>query len=276
MKGLGSYQQEHQSLRIHTSVTEQILGVTKSPDFHKQLEAEQNLLAGADITISAEYIEESINKQDDLLKVLRLLCLYSLTNEGIKPKTHEFFKREIVQTYGYEYLAALNNLEKLGLFNKQSVRTPPFATLRKALNLVVQDINEQNPTDISYVYSGYAPLSVRLVQWATRGGSGWRELAKTGLPLFEDVQHVPGADAPRPPGRNQVILLCFIGGITFTEISAIRFLNQIMPGYDFVICTTKVINGSSLLYDTVLASIEELKDRVPQPTPTPTPTAAKR
>ena len=31
----------------------------------------------------------------------------------------------------------------------------------------------QNPRDIAYTYSGYAPLSVRLAQYAARP-SGWR------------------------------------------------------------------------------------------------------
>jgi len=34
--------------------------------------------------------------------------------------------------------------------------------------LVLDDINDKEPDDIAYVYSGYAPLSVRLVQVAER------------------------------------------------------------------------------------------------------------
>lgn len=41
----------------------------------------------------------------------------------------------------------------------------PYASLRKSLKLVAEDVEEADaPDDISYVYSGYAPLSVRLVQ----------------------------------------------------------------------------------------------------------------
>lgn len=39
-----------------------------------------------------------------------------------------------------------------------------FAPLRKSLRLVVDDVNDAAPNDISFVYSGYAPLSIRLVQ----------------------------------------------------------------------------------------------------------------
>lgn len=43
------------------------------------------------------------------------------------------------------------------------------------LRLIVDDVDEFHPNDISYVYSGYAPLSIRLVQCAMQklgqGGS---------------------------------------------------------------------------------------------------------
>jgi hypothetical protein len=41
-----------------------------------------------------------------------------------------------------------------------------FAQCRRMLRLIVDDVDELHPNDISYVYSGYAPLSIRLVQCA--------------------------------------------------------------------------------------------------------------
>ncbi|KAJ1922315.1 Vacuolar protein-sorting-associated protein 33 [Mycoemilia scoparia] len=43
-----------------------------------------------------------------------------------------------------------------------------FAYLRKTLNLCSEDVEVATPTDISYLYSGYAPLSIRLLQCLTR------------------------------------------------------------------------------------------------------------
>jgi hypothetical protein len=40
--------------------------------------------------------------------------------------------------------------------------------LRKPLRLIVDDTDDSRPNDISYVYSGYAPLSIRLVQCVTQ------------------------------------------------------------------------------------------------------------
>ena len=120
-------------------------------------------MAGVDDTKNQEYIEKLINKQEPLLKVLRLLCLHSLVSNGLKPKILDNFKKEILQTYGYEYVFTLINLEKMGLLKKADGKGN-FSAVRKGLRLVVDNVNEKEPEDISYVYSGYAPLSVRLIQ----------------------------------------------------------------------------------------------------------------
>ncbi len=39
----------------------------------------------------------------------------------------------------------------------------------------------------------------------------------------------------------------FIGGVTFTEIAAIRLLGQMDENTDYIIATTKLINGDTLL-----------------------------
>ncbi len=59
-------------------------------------------------------------------------------------------------------------LSDLDLLTKSPSRNNTFATLRKGLRLLVDDVDEQKPADISYTYSGYAPLSIRLVQCITQ------------------------------------------------------------------------------------------------------------
>lgn len=75
----------------------------------------------------------------------------------------------ISQTYGYHHLPLLVALRDLNLLVKSPSTAPlPFSQLRKALRLIVDDIDDAAPNDISYVYSGYAPLSIRLVQCVTQ------------------------------------------------------------------------------------------------------------
>ncbi|XP_027037001.1 vacuolar protein sorting-associated protein 33A-like [Pocillopora damicornis] len=98
------------------------------------------------------------------------------TNNGFKPKMLEFYYREILQTYGFEHTyRTLSTLETAGLLRAQTQPSRSYNQLRKSMKLVVEDVQEQNPNDIAYVFSGYAPLTVRLAQFLARP-QGWRGL----------------------------------------------------------------------------------------------------
>lgn len=65
----------------------------------------------------------------------------------------------------------MNHLEAAGLlFAKTEVRTS-FPGVRKGLNLSINEEIDQDddlPRDISHVYWGYAPISIRLVELTLR------------------------------------------------------------------------------------------------------------
>lgn len=206
-------------------------------------------MSGIDTDKVNSYIEDCIAQKHPLIKVLRLVCLQSVCNSGLKQKVLDYYRREILQTYGYEHILTLNNLEKAGLLKAQTGGRNNYPTIRKTLRLWMDDVNEQNPTDISYVYSGYAPLSVRLAQLLSR--PGWRSIEEVLRilpgPHFEERQPLPtGLQKKRQPGENRVTLVFFLGGVTFAEIAALRFLSQLEDGgTEYVIATTKLMNGNS-------------------------------
>jgi len=92
----------------------------------------------------------------------------------------------VFQAYGYHLLPLLLSLSSpsLGILLPNPLPTSgplstgaakyPFSTLRKSLRLLIDDTAEaleEVENDISFVYSGYAPISVRLVQCiAQKGG----------------------------------------------------------------------------------------------------------
>ncbi|KAF1389757.1 hypothetical protein PFLUV_G00076860 [Perca fluviatilis] len=153
------------------------------------------------------------------------------------------------KTYGYEHILTLNNLEKAGLLKLQSSTRNNYPTIRKTLKLWMEDANEQNPNDISYVYSGYAPLSVRLAQVLAR--PGWRSIEEVLKmlpgPHFEERQQLPaGLHKKRQQGENRTTLVFFLGGVSYAEIAALRFLSQMEDsGMEYIIATTKLLNGTT-------------------------------
>ncbi|KAF5662387.1 lysine-specific histone demethylase 1 [Fusarium heterosporum] len=293
---LPGYQQEQQSARIHTGLAEEIIKHTRTDQFKGLLEVQQNLAAGADPSSQFDGIEELIARDAPIAQTLRLLCIYSCISGGVRPKEFDQFRRLILQGYGYQHLLTLSNLEKLQLFLSKSsplagmipipgttVSTTGNKTnytyLRKQLRLIVDEVQEDDPNDVSYVYSGYAPLSIRLVQCilqkqyllsVTKGNSASAAGAPPGVGtqgwqgFDEAVKHVRGqtfyehqkgedkAVKARAllsgSGNKQTVFVVFVGGITFTEIAALRFIAKQEEGRrNIVICTTSIINGNKMM-----------------------------
>lgn len=267
---LPGYQAEQQSLKVHTGLAEEIMKYTKSDLFTRILEVQQSLAAGADPAGQHDSIEELIARETPILMVLRLLCLESCIAGGLKPKDFDNFKRAILHAYGFQHLITLDALDKLQLLQSRASvassllpsaiggSTPStktnYAYLRKSLRLIMDEVKEEDPTDIAYVYSGYAPLSVRLVQCVLQkkyllplikgsntnaanvtssASQGWRgfenDLSYVRGKTFDEVQR--GEDKAvrarmilNGQSERKTVIVFFVGGITFTEIAALRLI----------------------------------------------------
>ncbi|KAK2404069.1 Sec1/munc18 (SM) protein superfamily [Trifolium repens] len=246
----------------HIDLAKHLSTFTSKPSFLGQLDMEHTIIEAESYDICFGYIEELIHKQEPLITVLRLLVLFSITNAGLPKKHFDYFRRELLHSYGFEHIATLNNLEKAGLFKKQETKSN-WPTIKRTLQLVVEDIDTANPNDIAYVFSGYAPLSIRLVQHAIR--SGWRPVEEvlkmlpgphletkrggfSNSPSFDTLSGISTSIAKVPDGRRALVLVVFVGGVTFAEISALRYLSaQESMAYDLIIASTKIVNGQTLL-----------------------------
>jgi hypothetical protein len=285
------YQTEAASLKIHTSLAEEIMKTTRSEIFGRSLEVQQNLLAGADLSTVQESIEELIARGVPLKTVLRLLCLSSTLNNGFRTRDLETYKRHILHAYGFQHILTLANLEKMGLLvPRESHRgylnpiastagnsATDMAAVRKLLSLWLDEVAEQDPDDIAYVFSGYAPLSVRLVQAvlqksylanlanptksgtapATVTGTGWKgfedSLSRIRGPTVDVVQkgHDADASAARRTVRSaregpKTTVVFFLGGVTFAEVAALRFVGERIgeaSGRKIVVAATSIITG---------------------------------
>ena len=295
---LPGYQAEQSSLKLHTSLAEEIIKHTRTDIFLRSLEVQQNIMSGADPTTQHDTITELISRDIPLPTILRLLCLESTTNAGIRPKDLETFKRAIVQAYGPQHLLTLSSLEKMNLLQARGggLGAVPaakpgsvsnYTPLRKSLRLWDDDVNEADPNDISYVFSGYAPLSVRIVQSIIQkqtlanlikppshpqAAAQANPLAQ-GLRIFDDAsKYIRGAtfdetqtgEEKAVKARSMLngnhgdsaktVVVFFLGGVTRAEISALRFIGGKLKevggegrGSRIVVCSTGVIKGDGLV-----------------------------
>ena len=123
-------------------------------------------------------------------------------------------RREVLHTYGHEQvltLAALQDagetschmwginvirnivklltcLSALGLLKLQQGGRPTFPAVKKGFRLLLDNVNDTDPTDIAYTYAGYAPLSIRLVEHALRSGEG----SSRDAGMEEALKSIPG------------------------------------------------------------------------------------
>ncbi|XP_065079001.1 vacuolar protein sorting-associated protein 33A [Ochlerotatus camptorhynchus] len=247
-----------QSLATHTKIAERVKEIISSDNFLDELGCEQEFMICSDIDKPNPFIEDLIAKQAPLRNVLRLMCMQSIAGSGLKPKVLDYYKRELVQVYGLQVLLTIGNLEKAGLLKAQT-GTRTYTVLRKTFNLTAEHPEEVSPKDITYVHSIYAPLSVRIVEQHLKP-NGWQSLndvlSSLPGPTFEDFQPATALNSRRGSFTSEisqsdiprVIVVFFIGGCTFAEISALRFLaQQDENNVEFLVCTTKLINKNSFL-----------------------------
>ncbi|XP_068623474.1 vacuolar protein sorting-associated protein 33A [Battus philenor] len=247
-----------QSLATHTAIAEYIKETTDSFEFHDTIQCEEDFLNCVDNEKACPFIEDLIAQKAPLTKVLRLICLQCATGSGLKPKLLEYYKRELVQVYGLQTWLTLCNLEKCGLLRPQT-GTRQYAVLRKTLHLTM-DESELDDSEKSYLSSKYIPLAVRLSEHVTKN-KAWTGIADVLSllpgPTVDELQTLQ----PRMARRNsissenssslenpRVILVFFIGGCTYHEISALRSLSQQEDSnVEYVILTTKLINGYTFI-----------------------------
>jgi len=273
------------SLKNHIHIAELVKSAAEATSFRQRWQTERSMLESES---QYDMLEDLIASGEPPYRWLRLFCLQSLTSNGIKATWYEFLRKEVVQTYGFEFLMVLNDLEKAGFLRKRETffmdsMATSYSTLRKSLNLINAEVDPSNPDDPAYVSSGYTPITVRWVQAAMRGflgldealkelpssggsGSGrrWIDIEQKSPPeslveaLKQDKATSLGVLAKKlsestgRAGEQQekkpVLLVYYVGGITYMEVAALRFLSK-RPSFPYTIicCTTEIVNGETLL-----------------------------
>lgn len=135
------------------------------------------------------------------------------------------------------------------MIKKQDKQKSNWEVLKKALRLINLDVNTSNPDDPAYVFNAFCPLTVRLIEEVI--GKGWGSLKEI-LTKIPGATEFPSQDREKEmkkvyKNKANLILIVFIGGITYAEISAIRLLNKLNPDYKFFMLTTHITSGRRII-----------------------------
>ena len=207
---------------------------------------EQLLLIGENIENLHEFYVNQIAKKADLVTVLRLMCIESLTKGGIRNYTA--LKKDIILTYGFQYIFLFNNLEKAGLLKEEKGKGNPVMNLNypNIYNKMELLNTEFDYSDCSYLGVGYNYIGVKMIESAVDGN--WKKI-EDGLDKIPGYQEFPRSpdEVKNNKKEKNIIFAVFIGGVTYAEIEGIRFLNKQRKDTKIIIVTTNIIGYKNLI-----------------------------
>ena len=258
-------QAEHASLSNHVNLATSVSDLTKNPNYMYLLKIEDQVVSLSKPVGKVLSKIESITRRNSedpktftLPRILRLLCLASQTY-GAKQVTGaglDRVLRTLVHAFGFSVIQTVHHLEQCGLlrFHNPAEASGVMAELmssgtkwpkiREEFKLISADAQND---ELAEAYSGYIPLSVRLVQLLN---SSWKSNAdKLSLlrgPAVEIAQECPIASAGL--ANATIVAVVFIGGVTYGEIAALRKLSLLEGGRrKFLIIATSITSYSRII-----------------------------
>lgn len=111
-------------------------------------------------------------------------------NSQLPPVSETF----ITWLYGKGWYQLNKSLMYAGLLKPQLGGRSSWPSLKRSFHLLLEDIDDKDPSDIAYTYAGYAPLSIRIVEHAVRLGSGTQATTSSSKEagLEETFKAIPG------------------------------------------------------------------------------------
>ncbi|EDV26970.1 uncharacterized protein TRIADDRAFT_54442 [Trichoplax adhaerens] len=213
---------------------------------HKSLTG--HMLAGTNEKECLDFIETCIIDKD-ITSALRLMCLYSVTHDGLPSAQYHSLWLQFLQkvkcsisvseatrcqlSHGYDKLVSTQYvLKKSGLFTEQTTipKTPTEVDLSK-------------PKSMAYIHGGqYAPMSCKLIEHVLTFPNSFRDDDDIGKILNCDCSCIINASTISANRQTPIVMVYFIGGCTYSEIAALRFLGKQL-NTEFLIATTSVTNS---------------------------------
>ena len=238
-----------------------VVEVLFESEHKKYISKEQCLLSGSIPEDLYSYYDEFLYTKKDLTSVIKLMIIESLTQNGIKdyPK----IKREMLNIFGFQKIFLFRDLEVLGwlkekqssLKNLKNITDFNYSQIFEKFKLYNEEYNPEVISDCSYVLNGYSPLSLKIIEKAVYGKWGT---------IIDLLKRIPGTTSypedesviSNPVNDKNIMLIVFVGGVTYTEIEAIRVLNrkfneESLKGKrkktQFILLTTSILNSKKIL-----------------------------
>lgn len=255
VENLSELQETHRLIGIHTSVARNVGKLSQNPMFRKRTLMEQYIIQGINEKDVFEYIHDLINQKSSIILVLRLLCLYSLANGGIRSKEYDGFKEKMMLSFGVcETVAAFLSLSKCGLLKKLKGKPQDIFSLWQKYEMGYRSSGSTLESDvdpISQLFGGYIPPIIRFLEMYFTLGK--RKINSFLLEAFQNFSSIVHHRTSSSEGVNQgsespvSIVICVIGGLTRSEIGGMRILRNKYPNFPLLVFSTEVLSGRRIM-----------------------------
>ena len=238
-----------------------VVGNLFEKEHKRYMSKEEPLLSGGMPPDLRAYYDEFLYTKKDLLSLIKLMIIESLTQNGISD--YQKLKREILNIFGFQKIFLFRDLETLGwlkekslsLKNLKNLTDITYSQIIEKFELINDNYNPEKIDDCSYILKGFCPLSLRIIEKAIYGK--WNTISDLlkrmpGATYFPEDEKV----ISNPKSDKNIMLVVFIGGVTYTEIEAIRYLNRKLneeftkgkrQKTQLIILTTSILNSKKIL-----------------------------
>lgn len=248
------------SLVAHLCACESITKVQLDSNNKKILGLEHALLRrdSIDDKLLIKFFDDMLCSQSKWQDFIRLLCLYSMlgvSNTKERKRVIYYAQRNFFRAHGNTHVNTFFNLKKIGMLDPQDDYSYMLKSAFNKLNLIPNSkfqttMDLTNPIDSSFVYSGsYKPFSCTLLESFFKQHT-WNfanELIEhIGMEIFTDSIQFTGNIQPESNDCIQKkYLIYFLGGCSYSEVNAIRFLSK---QFNIIIgvATTNLIGKNSI------------------------------
>lgn len=263
---LSATMQEKRFVELHVKLASLVArGTEEDIDFSLFLRLESEILEQSKNTILRDTFRDLMILHRPLGKILRLLCLYSVINNGIKREHLEPLLKELLHSYGYDKLGCVGRLEQMGLLKAREAHAVKIAWngLAQAFGLLEvtkfdltpKAKQDEKKTEKSrregegeiYSYSNYFPLSAKLVHRYLFRPAGVAKYLDA-LTLNDPVS----ARSAQTLDASSVCLIFFVGGLCYSELAALRHLwaadmAQGVTRPKLLVSTTNILSGQKFV-----------------------------
>ena len=240
-KDLRDLQRQGRAISVHIGASEAIQ--REMGHYYEDLLPLENglLRSSSGYKDALAFVDQAMARLYPAEIILRILCLMSVSSNGLPAGDYSRLKKTFCQAYGFKQAATFASLSDVGLLKaKDNNSNSNFIALINKLELIDKS-STPSGTDRgpATAFNGvYTPLICKMVSMLLENSSSFEEFCKSNpATMFEAL--------PNLKAKSNV-LVYFVGGYTLAELAALKAI-QSKSSFNIYVAGTQNITGKTLI-----------------------------